>query len=67
MSSLDHWDIVGSIPNGQGYFVEALSHQQNHLCFLDGQQTAADDSLAFLAEQGQLFFAAGIAKHMGEV
>lgn len=44
--TLDHADIVGAVPDGQGHSFLVLLHQLHHLGLLQRRHTAADDGLA---------------------
>jgi len=52
---LNHGDIIGPIPDGQGYLVEMFPDDFNDVLFLNWLQSAAYDSLAVLGQHCQAF------------
>lgn len=56
MSSLDHVDIIGSISNGKGYFIQPFSYCPYNFCFLNRGNSAADNTLTFLGDLDEFLF-----------
>jgi hypothetical protein len=64
---LDHRYVVGAIADGEGDLFEPFPDYSHDLCFLDGQQAAADHSLAIFGQICQLYLILFIANNRRKV